>query len=139
MQQDKQNYKMNSNFQQADELPQEESVPNPIRKSIVVLGAVIGAGISYVSTFVEGQFMLMMIILFGAVIVFRQMGSRSLVKGLPFGAMLGGALAVVFFVGLVVYQKATGGGLNTVAVMMDMGKAIGAVLIGFLVKRVFDR
>jgi len=139
MQQEKQNFKMDSNFKQAEELPREEYVPAPVRKPIVALGAVIGAGVSYFTIFVEGQFMLMTIILFFGVIVFRQLGSRSLVKGLPFGMMLGGALAVLFFIGLVVYQMAAGGALNTEAVMVDLGKAAFAVLIGFLVKRAFDR
>lgn len=139
MQQEKQNYKLNSNFQQAEELPQEEVELSPIRKPIVWLGAVIGAGISYVSTFMEGQLMLMTIILFGAVMIFRQLGSRSLAKGLPLGMMIGGALAIAFFVGLIIYQKATGGGLNTEAVLTDLFKSVWAVLIGFLVKRAFDK
>lgn len=139
MQQEKQHFKMNSNFQQAEELPQEELVLAPIRKPIVWLGAVIGAGISYVSTFVEGQFMLMLIILFGAVIIFRQFGSRSLVKGVPIGMMIGGAASVLFFIGLIMYQSATGGGLNIEAIVMDLIKAAFAVLFGFLVKRAFDK
>ena len=139
MQQEKQNFKFNSNFKQAEDLPQEEIIEAPIRKPIVALGAIIGAGISYVSTFVDGQFMLMLIILFGAVIIFRQFGSRSLVKGLPIGMMIGGAASVLFFIGLIIYQSATGGGLNTEAVVMDLIKAAFAVLFGFLVKRAFDK
>lgn len=139
MQQEKKNFKLNSNFQQAEELPQEEIVLAPIRKPIVWLGAVAGAGISYVNTFIDGQLMLMTIILFGAVMIFRQMGSRSLAKGLPIGMMLGGALAVLFFVGLMIYQKGTGGSLNTEAVMTDMVKALWAVAIGYLVKRAFAK
>lgn len=139
MQQEKQTFKLNSKFQQVGQLSQKEVTPVqvPIRKPIVLLGSLIGVLLSYFNTFIAGQLMLTTVILFGAVMIFRQIGSHSIAKGLPLGMMFGGALALLFFVGLIAYQIITGGSINTEQVITDMGKATWAIIVGWLIKRVF--